>query len=63
MNMELEATLLRNNRWAVRPKGQLGTCGWYPHAWRAIIVNARNETDAIKKAMRYEPKIALNQPY
>ena len=49
---DLEATHLRDNRWAVRPVGQLGTCGWHPHPWTVIYVNARDPWDAIKKAQK-----------
>ena len=38
--MKLEATLLRDNRWAVRPQGQLGTCGWHPKPWEVVYVTA-----------------------
>lgn len=46
----LEATSLGNGRYAVRPRGQLGTCGWYPWAWTAVFITARNAADAIRKA-------------
>lgn len=49
IQIEYEAIRLRNNRYAVRPKGQLGTCGWFPKAWTVIYVNAKNEQDALKK--------------
>ena len=52
MNCEMEATHLRDNRWAVRPKGQLGTCGWHPYAWTVIFVTARNAEQAIRKAIK-----------
>lgn len=53
--IELEATHLRDNRYAVRPKGCLGTCGWISYKdasipWTVIYVNARNETEALRKA-------------
>jgi hypothetical protein len=48
----LEATHLRGNLYAVKPAGQLGTCGWYPYAWSVIYVNASNTKQAIEKAMR-----------
>ena len=38
--MKLEATRLRGNRWAVRPEGQLGTCGSFPALWTVTYVNA-----------------------
>jgi hypothetical protein len=48
--MKMEAIHLRANRWVVRPFGQLGTCGWRPTAWRAKVVTARSETEALIKA-------------
>jgi hypothetical protein len=45
----MEATHLRDNRWAVRPTGQLGTCGWYPKPWTVFYCTARNAEDAIRK--------------
>lgn len=48
--MELEATLLRDNRWAVRPQGQLGTCGWHPKPWEVVYVTAFSEAEAVRKA-------------
>lgn len=50
MQIELEADHLRDSRYAVRPKGQLGTCGWHPVPWTVAYVNARSEADAVKKA-------------
>lgn len=47
---ELEATHLRGKHYAVRPKGQLGTCGWHPKAWTVVYVNARDTEEAIRKA-------------
>ena len=49
-HIKLEATHLKENRYAVRPSGQLGTCGFYPYAWTVVYVNARSEADAIRKA-------------
>lgn len=45
-----EADHLWDNRWAVRPRGQLGTMGWYPRPWTVIYVNAKSEKEAIRKA-------------
>lgn len=51
--MKLEATHLRENRWAVRPIGALGTCGWIDgKPWNVIYVNASNAEAAIRKAER-----------
>ena len=33
----LEAIRLRNC-WAVKPLGQLGTCGYYPYPWTVVFV-------------------------
>lgn len=46
----LEATYLRGNRWAVRPKGNLGTCGWINGIpWTVRYVNARSAEEAVRK--------------
>lgn len=50
--LELEATQLHSGRWAVRPKGQLGTIGWSPKPWMAQIVSAANAESAIRIAIR-----------
>jgi hypothetical protein len=47
----LEATHLRDDRWAVRPQGQLGTCGWSPAPWSVTYVRARNAKAAVLKAL------------
>lgn len=50
---DLEAVHLRDNRYAVRPRGALGTCGWIDNrAWSVIYVNANSPEAAIIKAMR-----------
>jgi hypothetical protein len=49
--IELDATQLHNGEWVVRPKGQLGTMGWHPFPWTAVIVKANNEQKAIAKAL------------
>lgn len=50
---ELEATpLMRPGSYAVRPVGQLGTCGWSPRAWTVVFVNARSAKDAVAEALR-----------
>lgn len=52
VHIELEADKLRSGKWAVRPVGQLGTCGWYPEPWTIQYVSARSEAEAIKVAKR-----------
>ena len=49
---ELEATPLRDNRWAVRPKGQRGTVGFSPFAWTVRYVRAATAEEAIRIAKR-----------
>lgn len=48
----LEATHLRGNLYAVRPTGQLGTCGSYPYLWTVIYIHANSPQQAIQKAER-----------
>lgn len=51
--MEMEATHLRDRKYAVRPKGCLGTCGWADGvAWIVQCVTANSESDAIRKAKK-----------
>lgn len=52
VHTELEAIQLRSGKWAVRPVGQLGTCGWYPEPWTIQYVSARSEAEAIRVAKR-----------
>jgi len=58
--MKYEADQLRDNRWAVRPCGQLGTCGWYPQPWQVVFVTARSESEALRKAERIRRKTGLD---
>lgn len=48
---DLDATHLRGNVYAVRPKGQLGTCGYHPYPWTVEYVRARDATSAIQRAL------------
>lgn len=48
----LEATHLRDNLYAVRPKGRLGTCGFYPYPWTVRYVHARNEDEAVAACVK-----------
>ena len=50
--MKLQATHLRDRRYAVRPEGcDVGTCGWINgHAWQAIYVTASSPEQAITRA-------------
>lgn len=52
MTVTLEATHLRDNRYAIRPFERLGTCGWLAdgRAWQVAYVKARNASEAIRKA-------------
>lgn len=50
---ELEATHLRGTRYAVRPKGKLGTHGFInDKAWEVIYVNAHSPAEAVAKAKK-----------
>ena len=45
-----EATQLRDNRYAIRPAGALGTCGWINgEAWTVVYITARNAAQAMLK--------------
>jgi hypothetical protein len=46
----LHATHLGRGRYAVRPAGQLGTCGFYPAPWTVVYVTARSPIHARAKA-------------
>jgi len=47
----LEAEFLRDKRWAVRPKGALGTCGWIDgKAWSVRFVTASCAEHAVALA-------------
>lgn len=49
--MKLEATHLNGRLYAVRPKGQLGTCGWVKgKAWSVRYITALSPSAAISKA-------------
>lgn len=50
VDMALDATPLRNGHYAVRPAGQLGTCGWSPIPWTVRFVSAKSPSEAIRKA-------------
>ena len=48
---KLEATHLRGRKYAVRPIGQLGTCGFFPIPWTVCYVSALDPASAIRKAI------------
>ena len=50
ISVNLEATELRGGKWAVRPEGQLGTCGFFPCPWTVQYITAKNEQQALSKA-------------
>ena len=43
---KLTATHLGRRLYAVRPEGQIGTCGFHPAAWSVIYVTARSSDHA-----------------
>ena len=48
--MRYEATQTRGNRYAVRPAGSLGTCGWIDgKSWIVVYINARSASQAMLK--------------
>jgi hypothetical protein len=62
----LEATRVYGTRYAVRPEGRLGTCGWVDgKAWVVIYVDATSEEAAIRKARTIlsRPIARLPSPY
>ena len=48
--IKLTATPLGRRRYAVRPEGQLGTCGFHPVAWTVVYVIARSPIHACAMA-------------
>lgn len=44
---------LRGRTYAVRPAGQLGTCGWWPEAWEIVYVTADSPEHALRLAERH----------
>ena len=50
--MELYALHLRGTLYAVRPAGQLGTCGFYPCAWTVHYVHAKSAAHALARSRR-----------
>ena len=49
---KMEATLVTAGRWAVRPEGQLGTCGFHPVPWQVEYVDAASAAHAVDKVQR-----------
>ena len=39
--------------YAVRPEGQLGTCGFFPVPWEIQYIVARSKAEALRKAHHY----------
>ena len=48
--MDMYALELRPGLYAVRPIGQLGTCGWFPAPWVIRYINANTEQEAVSRA-------------
>jgi hypothetical protein len=50
--IEYEAVQLRAGRYAVRPVGCLGTCGWHANGkpWQVQYITALGEYAALRKA-------------
>lgn len=47
---KLSATSMGRGRYAVRPEGRLGTCGFHPAPWTVVYVTARSPIHARAKA-------------
>jgi hypothetical protein len=56
--VEYEATRLKGRHFVVRPRGQLGTCGFYPIPWQAVFTKAATEREALKRARNIRQKAA-----
>lgn len=52
IEVEMEATHLSGSKYAVRPRGQLGTCGFYPCPWTVQYVRARTPEDAVRRGQK-----------
>lgn len=49
-----EAVRLRGNRYAVKPAGTCGTCGWIDgRPWTVVYVTAKNDADAVIRGWRH----------
>ena len=46
----MDAVLMNNGSYAVRPEGMLGSCGGSPVLWTVQYIRARNAAHAIDKA-------------
>jgi len=54
--IDYEATHLRGRQYAIKPAGQLGTCGWYPIPWTVQYVIAGSAPEALMKAAKLRAK-------
>lgn len=52
IEVEREAEPLRSGCYVVRPKGALGTCGFYPCPWTAQFVKASSAGHALYKTRK-----------
>lgn len=50
----LDVVFLRSGRYAVRPAGKLGTCGWHNSGkpWTIAYISAGSKLDALRKYRR-----------
>ena len=53
IQVKMDAMLMNNGSYAVRPEGQLGSCGGYPILWTVQYIRARSSDEAISKSNPY----------
>lgn len=61
MDVKLEATHIRDRLWAVRPEGQLGTCGWTPEPWTVLYVHASTASVAVQRAVQIKEMLKTKE--
>lgn len=50
VKVDLDAEQLNSGNWVVRPRGSLGTVGFYPCPWTAQLVRAGSMQEALNRA-------------
>ena len=61
--MKLEALHLSGRRYAVRPQGAIGTCGWIAgQPWQVTYVEANNEKHACRRVNAGQESVEWQHP-